>query len=475
MLYAFLEWLNANVKDGIPGFGVFKYLSFRSALAIITSLVVAIVIGKYIIAYLKKRLIGETIRKDGPESHKLKAGTPTMGGIIIFAAIMIPTLLWANLSNAYVLLILLATVWTFVIGFADDYIKVFKKNKAGLQGKFKILGQVGLGLIVGCTMVFHSDFKGPQGRINDSGTIVVNDYLASKGFVKNDRLLEIDGQRYDTTASTAGHNYLVERIVTTQGFSRTEPHLITVKDAEVIDVWSALHGKRESAFETKTNVPFLKKYVFNYAKIAFWEKEDGGLVGKLIYILICIFIVTAVSNGVNLTDGLDGLAAGTTAVAGVTLAIFAYVSGNVIFSEYLNISYIPKAAELTIYCGALIGACVGFLWYNTYPAQVFMGDTGSLMLGGAIGVLAMMVKKELLIPIFCGIFLLESLSVILQVGYFKYTKRRSVTGEGKRLFLMAPIHHHFEKKGMHETKIVVRFWIVAILLTVGAFVTLKLR
>jgi phospho-N-acetylmuramoyl-pentapeptide-transferase len=471
MLYAFLEWLNQQV-GGIPGFGVFKYLSFRSALAIITSLIVAIVLGKRIIAYLKAKLIGETIRKDGPESHKLKAGTPTMGGIIIFAAVMIPTLLWANLSNAYVLLILLATAWMFVIGFADDYIKVFKKNKAGLAGKFKIMGQVGLGLIVGLTMVFHSDFKGPQGRINDNGSLVVNEYLESQGFKKGDRLLQIDGQRFDTAFSTAGQVYVVERIVTEAGFSKTEQHAISIADEKVIDVWNAFHGKRESNFETKTNIPFLKNYVFNYSKIAFWE-ADGGIAGKLIYVLICIFIVTAVSNGVNLTDGLDGLAAGTTAIAAVTLTIFAYVSGNVIFSEYLNISYIPQASELTIYCGALIGACVGFLWYNTYPAQVFMGDTGSLMLGGAVGVLAMMVKKELLIPIFAGVFLLESLSVIIQVAYFKYTKKRF--GEGRRLFLMAPIHHHFEKKGLHETKIVVRFWIVAIMLAVMAFVTLKLR
>jgi phospho-N-acetylmuramoyl-pentapeptide-transferase len=475
MLYAFLEWLNAKVSGGIPGFGVFKYLSFRSALAIITSLFVAVVFGKRIIAYLRARLIGETIRKDGPDSHKLKAGTPTMGGIIIFAAVMIPTLLWANLSNAYVLLILLSTAWMFVIGFADDYIKVFKKNKAGLAGRFKIMGQVGLGLIVGLTMVFHSDFKGPQGRINENGTLVVNDYLESKGFEKGDRLLTIDGQRYDTSASTAGRSYIVERMVTTDGFSRTEQKNIAVADNEVIDVWNALHGKRESSFETKTNVPFFKMYVFNYSRLAFWEDEENGLAGKLIYVLICIFIVTAVSNGVNLTEGLDGLAAGTTAITAVALAIFAYVSGNIIFSEYLNISYIPKAAELTIYCGALIGACVGFLWYNTYPAQVFMGDTGSLMLGGAVGVLAMMVKKELLIPIMCGVFLLESLSVIMQVTYFKYTKRRSPVGEGKRLFLMAPIHHHFEKKGLHETKIVVRFWIVSVMLMVMAFVTLKLR
>ncbi|MFM2374982.1 MAG: hypothetical protein RLZZ165_78 [Bacteroidota bacterium] len=475
MLYAFLEWLNAMVTGGIPGFGVFKYLSFRSALAIITSLLIAVFFGKRIILQLRARLIGETIRTDGPESHKPKAGTPTMGGIIIFLAVMVPTLLWANLTNAYVLLILLATAWMFVIGFADDYIKVFKKNKAGLAGKFKIMGQVGLGLIVGLVMVFHSDFKGPQGCINDNGTLVVNDYLESKGFLKGDRLLAIDGQQYDTAGSTAGGSYLVERIITDRGFSRTEQRTIQIADAEVADVWNAFHGKRETAFETKTNVPFLKNYVFNYGRLAFWENPDGGLAGKLVYVLICIFTVTAVSNGVNLTDGLDGLAAGTAAIAGVVIFIFAYVSGNVIFAEYLNISHIPKAAELTIFCGALVGACVGFLWYNTYPAQVFMGDTGSLMLGGAIGVLAMMVKKELLIPIFCGVFFVESLSVILQVGYFKYTKKRSASGEGTRLFLMAPLHHHFEKQGLHETKIVVRFWIVAVMLAVMAFATLKLR
>jgi phospho-N-acetylmuramoyl-pentapeptide-transferase len=265
---------------------------------------------------------------------------------------------------------------------------------------------------------------------------------------------------------------VVERFRGGGGYIHPEQVTITVPEAEKQQVWEAMHGTPEKSFETKTNVPFFKNYVFNYSKIAFWE-GDGGIGGKLVYILICIFIVTAVSNGVNLTDGLDGLAAGTTAIAAVALAVFAYVSGNVIFSEYLNISYIPKAAELTIFCAALIGACVGFLWYNTYPAQVFMGDTGSLMLGGIVGVLAMMVKKELLIPIFCGVFLVESLSVIVQVSYFKYTKRKY--GEGRRILKMAPLHHHFEKGGMHETKIVVRFWIVAVALTILAFVTLKLR
>lgn len=471
MLYAFFEWL--NTEFGVPGFGVFKYLSFRSAMAIIFSLIISVLIGKKIIAYLKSKLIGETIRKDGPESHKIKAGTPTMGGIIIFAAIMIPTILWGDLTNAYVLLILLATAWMFVIGFMDDYIKVFRKKKAGLAGKFKIMGQVGLGLIVGLTMVFHPDFKGPQGRINTNGTLVVNEFLAEKGFQKGDRLLQIDGVRYDTSNGySAGRQYTIERLIEYPGYVQTEQRTVVVPENEVVDVWSALHGPRESNFETKTNVPFFKNYVFNYANLAFWE-EDGGIMGKLLYVLICIFIVTAVSNGVNLTDGLDGLAGGTTAIAAVVLAIFAWVSGNVIFADYLNISYIPNAAELTIYCAALIGGCVGFLWYNTYPAQVFMGDTGSLMLGGAVGVLAMMVKKELLIPIFCGVFLVESISVILQVSWFKYTKRKY--GEGKRIFLMAPLHHHYEKRGLHETKIVVRFWIVAVMLAVLAFVTLKLR
>jgi len=472
MLYSFFEWLNSSVGD-IPGFGVFKYLSFRSAMAIIFSLIISLLVGKRIINFLRSRLIGETIRTDGPESHKAKAGTPTMGGIIIFLSIMIPTLLWADLSNAYVLLMLLATAWMFVIGFTDDYIKVFKKDKGGLKGKFKIVGQVGLGLIVGLTMVFHPDFAGPQGRINDNGTIVANTYLNSQGFEDGDRLIEVDGKGYDTlTTFAAASTYSVERVVDDAGVRRTRTFNIKVGETQLSKVWEALHGKRESNFETKTNVPFFKNYVFNYSKLAFWE-DDGGIAGKLIYVLIVIFIVTAVSNGVNLTDGLDGLAGGTTAVAAVVLFIFAYVSGNLIFSDYLNISYIPNASELTIYCAALIGGCVGFLWYNTHPAQVFMGDTGSLMLGGAIGVLSMMVKKELLIPIFCGIFLIESISVILQVSYFKYTKKR--TGTGKRIFLMAPLHHHYEKKGFHETKIVVRFWIVAVLLAVLAFVTLKLR
>ncbi|MEM0999356.1 MAG: phospho-N-acetylmuramoyl-pentapeptide-transferase [Bacteroidota bacterium] len=471
MLYAFFEWLNQQVGD-IPGFGVFKYLSFRSALAIITSLIISILIGKRIIGYLRSRLIGETIRKDGPASHQLKAGTPTMGGIIIFAAIMIPTLLWGDLSNAYVLLILLATAWMFVIGFADDYIKVFRKNKAGLAGKFKILGQVGLGLIVGFTMVLHPDFQGPSGRINSDGTVILNQVLAEQGFKKGDRLIQVDGVPYGEKNIAAGTDYVVERLTENEGLLATSRVTISVGEANKMRVWNAFTGLRESHFETKTNVPFFKNYVFNYANLAFWE-EDGGIAGKLIYVIICIFIVTAVSNGTNLTDGLDGLAAGTTAIAAVVLFIFAYVSGNVIFADYLNISYIPNAAELTIFGAALVGACVGFLWYNTYPAQVFMGDTGSLMLGGAVGVMAMMVKKELLIPIFCGIFLVESLSVILQVSYFKYTKRR--LGEGKRIFRMAPLHHHYEKKGLHETKIVARFWIVAAMLAVLAFVTLKLR
>jgi phospho-N-acetylmuramoyl-pentapeptide-transferase len=471
MLYALFEWLNREL-GGIPGFGVFRYLSFRSALAIFFSLIIAVLIGKRIIDYLRSKLIGETIRKEGPESHKLKAGTPTMGGIIIFLAVMIPTLLWGDLTNAYVLLILLATAWMFAIGFMDDYIKVFRKNKAGLAGRFKILGQVGLGLIVGCTMVFHPDFKGPQGNINENSSLVVNDYLESKGFRKGDRIVMLDGMPYDSLTAGPSTTWEIERFKGGGGYIHPIRVSITIPAEEKQLVWDAFHGKLETSFETKTNVPFLKNYVFNYAKIAFWQ-ADGGIWGKIIYILICIFIVTAVSNGVNLTDGLDGLAAGTTAIAAVVLAIFAYVSGNVIFSEYLNISYIPKAAELTIYCAALIGACVGFLWYNTYPAQVFMGDTGSLMLGGAVGVLAMMVKKELLIPIFAGVFLVESLSVIVQVSYFKYTKRKY--GEGRRILKMAPLHHHYEKGGMHETKIVVRFWIVAVTLAILAFVTLKLR
>ncbi|MCL4122105.1 UNVERIFIED_CONTAM: hypothetical protein GTU68_024520 [Idotea baltica] len=370
MLYYLLDWIN-DLYD-LPGFGVFQYLTFRAILSIIFSLIISLLIGRKIIDLLRKNLIGEVVRDNavGPD-HASKAGTPTMGGLIIIAAVVIPTLLWGDIKNGYVWLILLGTIWMGTIGFVDDYIKVFKKDKAGLKGKFKIVGQVTLGLIVALTMLFHPDYK---------------------------------------------------------------------------------------SFIYITDFPFFKDYVFDYSKV---------------FLLIVIFIITAVSNGVNLTDGIDGLAAGTTAIVGAALGVFAYLSGNYVFSDYLNISYIPLSAELIVYAGAMVGGCLGFLWYNGYPAQVFMGDTGSLALGGAVGILALMVKKELLIPIFCGVFLAETLSVMLQVSYFKYTKKKY--GEGKRIFLMAPLHHHYEKKGLHEAKITNRFFIVAILMVLVAFATLKLR
>lgn len=475
MLYSLIEWLQETYGD-IPGLGVFKYLSFRAALAILFSLIISLLIGKRIIRLLKQVKIREIIREHGPD-HASKAGTPTMGGLIIMAAIIIPTLLWADLSNMYVLLILFATIWMGVIGFIDDYIKVFKKNKAGLQGKFKIVGQVGIGLIVGCVMVFHPAFKGPTGRISEEGKLTLDgsEILQETGFQKGDILYRVDGLEWNSgeVVASAPSTYLVDRPVDNGRFKVYQPYTVVVPPAQKDAVWSALTGQRDVGFQTETNAPFMKDYVLNYSLLAFWEEDPDGMWGKIIYILIAIFIVTAVSNGVNITDGLDGLAAGTTAISVTVLAIFAYLGGNVIFADYLNISYIPGAAELFIFCAAMIGACVGFLWYNTYPAAVFMGDTGSLMLGGAVGVLAMMVKKELLLLLICGVFFIESVSVIMQVAYFKYTKRKY--GEGRRIFLMAPLHHHYEKKGMHEVKIVVRFWIAAILLAILAFVTLKLR
>lgn len=468
MLYALLEWMHTELD--IPGLGVVKYLSFRAAMAIIFSLLICLVIGKPVIELLRRWKMGERIRELGPETHKKKAGTPTMGGLLIIFAIVIPTLLWADLSNMYVILILVATIWMGLIGFIDDYIKVFKKNKAGLKGKFKVAGQVSLGIIVGLTMVLHPDFSGPVGRIGNGGKLIVNDYLKSQGFESGDVLLQIDGIPYTYKQdSMEGATYLVER---KEGAAH-EKYPLTIAPEERAQVQNAIFGLRDKGFVTKTNVPFVKDYAFDYSKIAFWEKEGNGWGSKIIYILIVIFILTAVSNGVNITDGLDGLAAGTSAISAVTLAIFAYVSGNLIFSDYLNIFYIPQSAELTIFCAALIGGCVGFLWFNAHPAQVFMGDTGSLMLGSAIGTMALMVKKELLLVLICGVFLIESLSVILQVSYFKYTKRRF--GEGRRIFRMAPLHHHYEKKGIHEAKIVSRFWIVAVILCLLAFVTLKLR
>ena len=392
-------------KMNIPGAGVFQYLTFRSSCAIILSLIISTVFGRRIIDFLQKLQIGEVVRDLGLEGQMQKKGTPTMGGIIIIFSILIPVLLFARLDNIYILLMITSTIWLGVIGFADDYIKVFKKNKDGLKGRFKIVGQVGLGLIVGCTLYLSDD-------------VVIR-------------------QKVDTTENT------------------------TV-NIENMDIKS-----------TKTTIPFLKNNEFDYAWFTSWAGEYAEKLGWLVFIVVTIFIITAVSNGANLTDGLDGLATGTSSIIGVTLGILAYLSGNILYADYLNIMYIPNSGELVVFMAAFIGATIGFLWYNSYPAQVFMGDTGSLTLGGIIAVFAIIIHKELLIPILCGVFLIENLSVILQVSYFKYTKNKY--GEGKRIFLMAPLHHHYQKKNMPESKIVVRFWIVGILLAVLAIVTLKLR
>ena len=404
MLYYLFEFFENNYN--IPGAGVFYYISFRAALAIITSLLVSLVFGGHIIKIIKNYQIGEEVRKLGLEGEDKKSGTPTMGGLIILSAIIIPTLLFAKLENIYIQVMLISTLWLGVIGFVDDYIKVFKKNKKGLAGKFKILGQVGLGLIVGLIMVFHSD-------------IVVKEKNVPT---------EVEGV-YD--------------------FSVTAEK------------------------SSKTTIPFLKNNEFNYHNLTSWIGDGMVKYSWLLFVLIVIFVITAVSNGANMTDGLDGLATGTSAIIGAALVLFCYVSGNIIAADYLNIMYIPDSGELVIYMSAFVGACVGFMWYNSFPAQVFMGDTGSLSLGGIIAVVAILIRKELLIPILCGIFLIENLSVLIQVSYFKYTRKKF--GEGKRIFKMAPIHHHFQKKGIHESKIVTRFWIVGVMLAILTVVTLKLR
>ena len=404
MLYYLFEFFENNYN--IPGAGVFYYISFRAALAIITSLLVSLVFGGHIIKIIKNYQIGEEVRKLGLEGEDKKSGTPTMGGLIILSAIIIPTLLFAKLENIYIQVMLISTLWLGVIGFIDDYIKVFKKDKKGLAGKFKILGQVGLGLIVGLIMVFHSD-------------IVVKEKNVPT---------EVEGV-YD--------------------FSVTAEK------------------------SSKTTIPFLKNNEFNYHNLTSWIGDGMVKYSWLLFVLIVIFVITAVSNGANMTDGLDGLATGTSAIIGAALVLFCYVSGNIIAADYLNIMYIPDSGELVIYMSAFVGACVGFMWYNSFPAQVFMGDTGSLSLGGIIAVVAILIRKELLIPILCGIFLIENLSVLMQVSYFKYTRKKF--GEGKRIFKMAPIHHHFQKKGIHESKIVTRFWIVGVMLAILTVVTLKLR
>lgn len=411
-LFDFLDSLN------FPGAGLFQYISFRAAMALITSLIVSIFFGKRIINTLRKQQIGETVRDLGLAGQIEKSGTPTMGGIIILSAILIPTLLFAKLHNIYVITMLIATIWLGVIGFLDDYIKVFRKNKEGLAGKSKIVGQIGVGLIVGCILYFSDD-------------------------VKVHKRVSADYQLQPK-----------EKFVT---------HQHTANDKDEDYKWIMTD-------DMTTTIPFIKGNEFNYN----WLIGDmDKSYGWLLFIPIVIFIVIAVSNGANMTDGLDGLATGTSAIIGLALAVLAYVSSNARFADYLNVMYIPMAEEMVIFIAAFVGACIGFLWYNSFPAQVFMGDTGSLALGGIIAVFAISIRKELLIPVLCGVFLIENLSVILQVGYFKYTKKR--LGEGRRIFLMAPLHHHFQKKGLHEAKIVSRFWIVSVLLAVITIVTLKLR
>ena len=423
MLYYLFTYLRDQFH--LMGAGVFNYITFRAAMAIILSLVISMLMGKRLIDFLRRRQIGETIRELGLQGENQKKGTPTMGGLIIIAAIMIPTLLFARVLNVYIILMLVSTLWLGIVGFLDDYIKVFKKNKEGLAGRFKILGQIGLGIIVGITLYYN------------------NHVIISR----------------EVTPGQSGIHYASEK---------QESGVNTRKDE---------NGKEHMYVNVRTattTIPFVKSHEWNYAKIAsvFGDKYLEYTT-PIIYVLFVIFIIVAVSNGANITDGIDGLATGVSAIIGVCLWVFAYLSGNYVFAGYLNIMDIPNLGELSIFIGAFIGACVGFLWYNAYPAQVFMGDTGSLALGGIIASLAIIVRKELLIPITCGIFLVENLSVMIQVSYFKRTKKKY--GEGRRIFLMAPLHHHFQKKGYHEAKIVTRFWIVGIMLAILSVVTLKLQ
>jgi phospho-N-acetylmuramoyl-pentapeptide-transferase len=409
MLYYLFEYLNKILH--IPGTGVFQYITFRSALAFMLSLLLSTIYGKRVINFLRNQQIGETVRELGLAGQTEKAGTPTMGGLIIIFATLIPVMLFAKLHNIYIVLLIVTTLWMGTIGFIDDYIKIFKKDKQGLKGIFKVFGQVGLGFIVGSVLYFHP------------GVTVRNDI--GKG------------------------------------------NTIKVATESVISQ-APIEEK-----STATTIPFFKNNEFDYAELLAWTGEGYENWAWLIFIPVVIFIITAVSNGANLTDGIDGLAAGTSAVSVLALGIFTFLSGNIVFSNYLNIMYIPNSGEMTVFIAAFVGALIGFLWYNSYPASVFMGDTGSLTIGGIIAVLAIAVRKELLIPLLCGIFLVENLSVVIQVAYFKYTKKRF--GEGRRIFLMAPLHHHYQKKGYHESKIVTRFWIVSIMLAILSIVTLKLR
>lgn len=417
MFYHLFEYLD---KLDFPGAGVFQYISFRAAMSIIASLLISLLIGKRIIRFIQKKQIGETIRELGLEGQYAKTGTPTMGGIIILSSILLPVLLFADLTNVYIILMLITTVWLGLIGFLDDYIKVFKKNKKGLAGKYKVVGQVGLGLIVGLTLYLSDDVVV---RLKSSEPVAQEIQVTT----------DIQSQNNSTIAKYKGEN---------------------VKS-------------------TVTTIPFFKNNEFDYAYLVSFLGENCQICAWIVFVIAVILIVTAVSNGANMTDGLDGLATGTSAIIGTTLGILAYLGGNMIYADYLNIMYIPHSGELVIFASAFIGATIGFLWYNSFPAQVFMGDTGSLALGGIIAVFAIIIRKELLIPILAGIFLVENLSVMMQVSYFKYTKKKY--GEGRRIFKMAPLHHHYQKLGYTEPKIVIRFWIVGIILAVLTIVTLKLR
>ena len=399
MFYFLFEYLELEYQ--IPGASLFKYLSFRSALAFVFSLMLSVKYGKNIINFLKKKQIGETVRDLGLDGQKEKDGTPTMGGLIIIIATIVPVMLFSKINNIYIIILLFTTLWLGFIGFLDDYIKVFKKNKNGLKGKFKIIGQTLLGLIVGLTLYFHPD--------------------------------------------------------------------VTIKDQ------SSFNSQTNNIEykSTKTTVPFLKDNELDYSYFISWMSDESETLSLIVFIFFVVLIITSVSNGANLTDGIDGLVAGSSVIITLTLAIFAWVSGNIIFSEYLNIMYIPRVSEIVIFISAFIGSLIGFLWYNAYPAQIFMGDTGSLTIGGIIAVIAIIVRKELLLPLICGIFLIETLSVIIQVGFFKYTKKKN--GIGRRVFLMSPLHHHFQKQGYHESKIVIRFWIIGILLAILSLITLKIR
>ncbi|GAA4289956.1 phospho-N-acetylmuramoyl-pentapeptide-transferase [Aestuariibaculum suncheonense] len=413
MLYYLFEYLEQQFQ--IPGASLFGFITFRAALAMILSLLISTIYGKRIIRFLQKKQMGETIRDLGLEGQSEKAGTPTMGGIIIILATLIPVLLLAKLENIYIILLIITTVWMGVIGFIDDYLKKFKQDKEGLKGRFKVLGQIGLGVIVGATLYFHND-------------------VTIKEKVSVEQQQEIVAQEANVSPAK-------------------------------------LFNNEEKS--TKTTIPFVKGNEFDYADLITWISPGLEKYAWVVFILATIFIITAVSNGANLTDGIDGLAAGTSAIIVLTLGIFAFVSGHIVFSEYLNIMYIPRIEEITIYITAFVGALIGFLWYNTYPAQVFMGDTGSLTIGGIIAVIAIAVRKEWLIPVLCGIFLAENLSVVMQVSWFKYTKKKY--GQGRRIFKMSPLHHHYQKSGYHESKIVTRFWIVGILLAILSIVTLKIR